>query len=141
MTNPVNGALSELLSRVDRDPSVVGVVVSGSQARDGMVTPYSDTDVMVIVDAQGSEPWLGSHSPLLDIAVYTLEELGRPAMPRENLDAWWNRYAFTHSQVIRDTLEGEIQVLVDAQAVLTGNEASTLSLDFLTATSISRCVH
>jgi predicted nucleotidyltransferase len=123
--------LGELLARVDADPNVLGLVLTGSQAREGMVTLNSDTDVLVVVDAEGRKKWRGSHSPQLDIGIYTLDELSKPAMPRDDIDEWWNRYAFSHSAVLRDKLDGEIQKLVDGQAILTEQDATTLMLDFL----------
>ncbi len=96
-----------------------------------MVTQHSDTDVIVIVDPRGKEHWRGSRSSQLDIAIYTRDELSTPALPRVNIDDWWNRYAFTHSIVLRDKLDGEVQRMVTAQGTLAAAEAITISHDFL----------
>ena len=133
MADKDNGAdaLGDLTRRVDEDETAVGLVLTGSQARQGMVTQHSDTDVIVIVDTQGRERWRGSHSSELDIAIYTRDELSTPALPRVNIDDWWNRYAFTHAIVLRDKLAGEIQKMVTAQGTLAAAEAITISQDFL----------
>ncbi|MGW3296443.1 hypothetical protein ACWC9S_20980 [Streptomyces xiamenensis] len=55
---PPRGATSEatmaaFLSLAEADPAVVGLVLSGSQAHDGMTTGHSDHDVHVITRDQG----------------------------------------------------------------------------------------
>ena len=124
-------ALQSLLEQVDADPGVLGVILTGSHAREGMVTPNSDTDVLLVVNEDGRARWRGLHSSELDIGIYTLDELAHPALPRANIDEWWNRYAFTHSVVLVDKLDGEIQRLADGQATLTETEALDVSRDFL----------
>lgn len=59
---------SDLLSLARADPAVVGVVLTGSQAREGMATVHSDHDVYVIVTEGATTTLTPIRSPQLDLA-------------------------------------------------------------------------
>lgn len=124
-------ALEELLANVAADDGVLGVILTGSQARAGMVTADSDTDVFLVVSAEAHERWQGWHSPELDVAVYEVGDLDLPSLPRGDLDSFWNRYAFAHAEVLVDRVGGRVLELVEAQGIFTPEEALELATDYL----------
>ena len=124
-------ALRDLLPRVDADAGVLGAILTGSRAREGTSTPDSDTDVLLVVDGAARGRWSGIRSRELDIGIYTLDELSHPGLPATDPESWWNRYAFAHTVVLRDRLDGEIARLAKAQATYTGVEAAAICSEFL----------
>lgn len=116
--DPASAELDELRKRADADGNVLGLVLSGSAARAGMATRFSDLDVYVVL-AEESADWATVHSPAIDIPVLTLDELR--TIP-EDPDQWWNRYSFAHARILLDRSDGEIPRLVHAQATLTDAE-------------------
>ncbi|MCW3843185.1 nucleotidyltransferase domain-containing protein [Micromonospora yasonensis] len=70
-------AFEELLARAKADPAVVGLVLTGSQAR-GTATVHSDHDVYVVVRAR-DERWRATRrSPELLTTVFALHGRLRP---------------------------------------------------------------
>ncbi|MFI0965884.1 hypothetical protein ACH4S8_31495 [Streptomyces sp. NPDC021080] len=87
------------------DPDVVGLVLKGSRAHVGMVTPYSDHDLYVVVaDGAGTGParFAGHRSAGLDLVVVTLTEFRGAGMPG------WERYALARARIVLDRLDGGI---------------------------------
>jgi len=107
-----------LLTRAMADPGVVGLVLSGSRARDGMATAHSDTDVFVIVAEYGGDWSTTSHTAELDTIPTSLADLA-------DVSDRWQRYAYRGARVLLDRLDGRIIELVHAQATLTPTEADT----------------
>ncbi|MEV5988834.1 hypothetical protein AB0L85_28150 [Streptomyces sp. NPDC052051] len=100
------------------DPAVVGLVLKGSQAHDGMTTRHSDHDLYVILaDGPTSELAVlnGYRSARLDLVVTTLEQFRRPAD--------WERYAIARSRVLLDRRDGEVARIVAAMGRLGAEEA------------------
>ncbi|GHB74876.1 hypothetical protein GCM10010377_76680 [Streptomyces viridiviolaceus] len=93
------------------DPAVVGLVLKGSQAHDGMVTPYSDHDLYVVVadDARTElTRFAGHRSAELDLVIVTLTEF------RGAGTHGWERYALARAQIVLDRLDGGIaRILAD----------------------------
>ncbi|TYB59840.1 hypothetical protein FXF51_33055 [Nonomuraea sp. PA05] len=109
------------LARALRDPQVLGVVLSGSQAREGAATAHSDHDVYLIVtDASAATP---SRGAVLDVAVMTLDEFRDHALPGSGTE--WNRYSFAYAKVLKDA--GGIGELVAAKGALSPGEARVLA--------------
>jgi hypothetical protein len=106
----------DLLARACLDPEVVGLVLTGSQAR-GMATEHSDTDVYVVVRDHGAT-WSTSRTPALDTIVVPLAEL-------TDVSDRWQRYSYRDARVLLDRLDGRIAQLVHAQATLTAAESDT----------------
>ncbi|TQE28975.1 hypothetical protein Sipo7851_29155 [Streptomyces ipomoeae] len=107
-----------LLDRVTTDPAVVGLVLKGSHAHDGMATERSDHDVYVVLD-DGADSDLarlhGHRSAELDVVVVTFgafRELGG-----------YERYALARAHVVLDRLDGRIAEVVSAQARLDADAA------------------
>lgn len=115
--------LRDLRRRCEVDPNVVGLVLTGSQARDGMATEHSDIDVYVVL-ATPSTQWRTTRSAEIDIPVCTLAQLREVPGPSD--DAWWDRYSFAHAQVLMDRSGGEVTRLVEAWGTLSGPESKGL---------------
>jgi hypothetical protein len=124
------------LSRALPDPRVLGLVLSGSQARAGTATARSDHDLYLI--AADGAPFEPRRDALVDLVVMTLDEFRAHAMPGSGTE--WNRYAFTHAQVLKDT--GGIASLVAAKGTLTPDEAFAIGREALGGflNSVYRCM-
>ncbi|WP_347877252.1 hypothetical protein [Streptomyces sp. 8K308] len=66
--------MAAFVSQAKADPAVVGLILSGSQAHDGMPTGYSDYDVHVITRDDGP-------SAVRDLDGFRSEHLDIVAMP------------------------------------------------------------
>lgn len=102
------------------DPAVVGLVLKGSRAHDGMVTPHSDHDLYVVLadDAPtGLTRFAGHRTAALDLVVLTLTEFRATGMPG------FERYALARARVVLDRLDGGIARILADKARLTEDEA------------------
>jgi len=92
-----------LVTRAVADPAVVGLVLKGSRAHDGMATEHSDHDLYVVV-ADGATTELsslhGQRSATLDLIVMPLAEFRAAGMPG------FERYALARAHVVLDRLDG-----------------------------------
>ena len=109
-------------ARADRD--VLGVVLTGSHARD-MAGPDSDIDVYVVLE-RPHERWPTIRSRTLDQTIYTTEELADTVVT-------WQRYSFRGARILLDRLGGRVAELVHAQATPTEAEATTWAREALDA--------
>ncbi|MET7393319.1 nucleotidyltransferase domain-containing protein [Dactylosporangium sp. NPDC005572] len=108
--------IGAVMERARADAGVLGVVLTGSQAR-GTAGPRSDVDVTVVVSGQG-EPWRhDTRTGGLDEVVCTVDGLA-------DTSVHWRRYGFRGAKVLLDRLGGGIAELVGRQATLTGAEAA-----------------
>ncbi|MFE2531042.1 hypothetical protein [Streptomyces sp. NPDC059371] len=118
------------------DPAVVGLVLKGSQAHDGMITPYSDHDLYVVVadDTENGPPRFAGHrGPGLDLVVVTLSEFRGAGMPD------WERYALARARIVLDRLDGDIARILADRARLNADEAYRDSAAWLDAYANSLC--
>ncbi|WP_369185869.1 hypothetical protein [Streptomyces sp. Y1] len=100
------------------DPAVVGLVLKGSRAHDGMATRHSDHDLYVVLAddaASGLAALDGYRSARLDLVVTTLDRFRRPAD--------WERYAIARARVLLDRRDGELARIVAAAGRLGPEEA------------------
>lgn len=126
MPRPETAAQADLDSFVDlaaTDPTVVGLVLSGSQARVGMPTIHSDYDIYVVT--QDCSPTAldrlrALRSGRLDLASMPLADFRGHALPGNPQD--WDRYAFVHCRVLFDRLGGLVADLVREKASLRPDE-------------------
>jgi hypothetical protein len=106
------------LAHATADPDVLGLVLKGSHAHDGMVTLHSDHDVYVILD-DGTDSDLvrldGHRSAELDLVVTTVGAFRRLS--------GHERYALARARVLFDRLDGEIARIVSAKGRLGADEA------------------
>jgi predicted nucleotidyltransferase len=111
----VVSVLDTILARASADPTVRGVILTGSHAR-GLATARSDYDVTTVV-AEQAVPWRhDTRTAELDEVVCTVEALA-------DTSVHWQRYAYRGAKVLLDRLDGGIAELVDRQATPTADEA------------------
>jgi hypothetical protein len=108
---------SDLLQSCETDPDVVGLVLSGSHARN-MANEHSDFDVYVVLREHNGR-WSTSRTPELDTIVIFVEDLA-------DTSNRWQRYSYRGARVLMDRLDGQIAELVRTQATLTPTESDTL---------------
>lgn len=105
------------LDRATADPGVVGLVLKGSHAHEGMVTEHSDHDLYVVL-ADGTDSELarlhGHRSAELDLVVTTVEEFRRLG--------GHEGYALARARVLLDRLDGGITEMVRAKGRLAEDE-------------------
>lgn len=103
------------------DPAVVGLVLKGSRAHEGMTTDHSDHDLYVVI-ADGATTDLrrfaGHRTTELDLVIVSLEEFRAVGMPG------FERYALARARIVLDRLGGEVARIVAAKARLDADEAS-----------------
>ncbi|MFE7761275.1 hypothetical protein [Streptomyces sp. NPDC057438] len=101
------------------DPAVVGLVLKGSRAHEGMTTAHSDHDLYVVL-AEGATTTLtrfaGHRTPELDLVVLSLDEFRAAGMPG------FERYALARARVVLDRLGGGIARILAAKARLDAEE-------------------
>jgi hypothetical protein len=112
------------------DPAVVGLVLKGSRAHDGMVTGHSDHDLYVVL-ADGTTTELtrfaGHRTNELDLVIVTLTEFRTAGMPG------FERYALARAQVVLDRLDGELARILADKSRLNAEEAFEASRGWLDA--------
>jgi hypothetical protein len=95
------------------DSAVVGLVLKGSQAHEGMITQHSDYDLYVVL-ANGATTALtqftGHRTPELDLVILSLDEFRAAGMPG------FERYALARARIVLDRLDGGIAQILDAKA-------------------------
>lgn len=100
------------------DPAVLGLVLKGSRAHEGMTTEYSDHDLYVVLADGATTPltrFTGHRAPELDLVVLSLDEF-RGA-------GGFERYTLAHARVVLDRLDGGIARILAGKARLDADEA------------------
>ncbi len=113
-------------------PGILGLVLKGSHAHEGMVTEHSDHDVYAIVSDEQEAALAGfadCRTADLDLVVTTVEGFRR-------LDGL-ERYGIARGRVLLDRLDGEIASIVAAKGRLEAEEASRAAAAWLDAYSNS----
>ena len=119
-TNAAEQELERLLEPIISDPTVVGAVLSGSQARAGMATSFSDVDVYVITDDEHAKISPPQNAPL-DIIAMSLDTFREHAS--FGSEKVWDRYSFAYARVLKDRPDGLIAQLVAEKGQLTEAQA------------------
>ncbi|MEU1541296.1 hypothetical protein ABZ461_24925 [Actinacidiphila glaucinigra] len=121
MTSQQPLAYEAFVETAAADPAVVGLVLKGSRAHEGMTTDHSDHDLYVVV-ADGATTDLtrfaGHRTAELDLVIVSLEEFRAAGMPG------FERYALARARVVLDRLGGGIARILAAKARLDADEAS-----------------
>ncbi|MGW1028010.1 hypothetical protein ACWD4J_30720 [Streptomyces sp. NPDC002577] len=102
------------------DPAVVGLVLKGSRAHQGMTTEYSDHDLYVVLADRTTTDltrFAGHRTPELDLIIVTLAEFRSAKMPG------FERYALARARVVLDRLDGEIGKILAAEERLDAHQA------------------
>jgi hypothetical protein len=112
------------------DSAVVGLVLKGSQAHEGLTTKHSDHDLYVILADDAATDltrFTGHRTPELDLVIVSLAEFRTAGMPD------FERYALARARVVLDRLDGGIAQLLADKARLDTDEASRDSREWLDA--------
>lgn len=110
------------------DPAVVGLVLIGSHAHDGLVTEHSDHDLWVVLADDAASPIQALHghrTALLDLVVIPLRRFKAAGMPG------FERYALARGRVVLDRLDGQIAAIAAAKRRFGEQEARDLAADLL----------
>ncbi|MGW3416116.1 hypothetical protein [Streptomyces sp. NPDC000888] len=102
------------------DSAVVGLVLKGSRAHEGMTTEHSDHDLYVVL-ADGATTahtrFTGHRTPELDLVILSLDEFRAVGMPG------FERYALARARIVLDRLDGAIAQILADKARLNADEA------------------
>lgn len=115
-------ALDKLLTR--DDPTILGLVLSGSAAR-GIATDLSDVDVYVVRDDDMERET--NHSAQIDEIYCSVADLEQ--VDRYGTGDWYFRWSFAYAQVLRDTTGGRITEAVRRQATVDADEQRWVLID------------
>ncbi|MEU1012294.1 hypothetical protein [Streptomyces sp. NPDC005890] len=102
------------------DCAVVGLVLKGSRAHDGMTTPHSDHDLYVVIADDATTDLIrlrGHRTADLDLVIVSLTEFRAAGMPG------FERYALARAKVVLDRLDGGIARVLADKARLDADEA------------------
>lgn len=122
ISDPARAALDELLGR--DDPSIVGLVLSGSAARD-LATERSDVDVFVVRD--DDVPREKRSTVAIDEIPISLSDLEQ--VDRHGTGDWYFRWSFAHARVLRDETGGRVADAVRRQATVDDDEQRWVLVD------------
>jgi predicted nucleotidyltransferase len=117
-------ALDEVLAR--EDPTIIGVVLSGSAARTGMATENSDVDVFVVRTDEAAEGRTTSRSRYIDEIPQTLADL--EDVPLWGGDEYGYRWGYCYTRVLRDETGGRIAEALRRMETHTPAEARRMLL-------------
>ena len=113
-----------VLDRAQADPNVLGVILSGSRVADEFVTPHSDFDCWLILNAPDEVSWPFIRGSGIETVTATLEQFDEHA--RVGTATFWNRPSFLFARLEIDKRNGEIEALLDAKRRLALDEADAL---------------
>ncbi|MPY53724.1 hypothetical protein [Streptomyces acidicola] len=102
------------------DSAVVGLVLKGSWAHEGITTEHSDHDLYVVLEAGATTTltrFAGHRTPELDLVILSLDEFRAAGMPG------FERYALARARVVLDRLDGGIAQILAGKAQLDADEA------------------
>ncbi|MEU1225723.1 hypothetical protein [Streptomyces sp. NPDC005828] len=126
----MNLAYESFVETASADAAVVGLVLKGSQAHEGMATRHSDHDLYVVLaDGVPTEltRFAGHRTHELDLVMLTLDAFRSVGMPG------FERYALARARVVLDRLDGDIARILATKARLTADEASRAAAEWLDA--------
>jgi predicted nucleotidyltransferase len=123
LNDAARAALDELVGR--DDPSILGLVLSGSAARGHMATERSDVDVFVVRD-DAVEREKRSNDAIDEIPV-SLADLEQ--VDRHGTGDWYFRWSFAYAEVLRDETGGRVADAVRRQATVDDDEQRWVLVD------------
>jgi hypothetical protein len=130
-----------LVSLAAADPAVVGLVLFGSQAHEGMVTRFSDHDASVILADGATTGLTGQRTAELDFGIHSLAEFRAAGLPGDNeclhltmhCSKTFDRYKWARAAVVLDRLGGGIAQILAGKAQLGAEEAFRSAAEWLDA--------
>ncbi|MFD5015779.1 hypothetical protein [Streptomyces chartreusis] len=102
------------------DPAVVGLVLKGSRAHEGMITRHSDHDLYVVLADDATTDltrFAGHRTAELDLVIVSLTAFRAAGMPG------FERYALARARVVLDRLDGGVARILADKARLSAEEA------------------
>jgi hypothetical protein len=123
ISDAARAALHDLVAR--DDPSIVGLVLSGSAARGDMATERSDVDVYVVRDDEVERET--NRSAEIDEINWSVTDLEQ--VDRHGTGGWYFRWSFAYAQVLRDETGGRITDAVRRQATVDDDEQRWVLID------------
>jgi Nucleotidyltransferase domain len=123
LSDDARAALDELLSR--DDPTIVGLVLSGSAARADMATERSDVDVFVVREDEGDRQKRSTSA--IDEIPISLSDLEH--VDRHGTGDWYFRWSFAYAQVLRDDAGGRVTEAVRRQVTVDVDEQRWVLVD------------
>ncbi|WP_406433618.1 hypothetical protein [Streptomyces sp. NBC_01589] len=102
------------------DSAVVGLVLKGSWAHEGMTTEHSDHDLYVVLADSATTSltrFAGHRTPELDLVILSLDELRAAGM------LGFERYALARARIVLDRLDGVIAQILASKARLAADDA------------------
>ncbi|MET8965112.1 hypothetical protein ABZX69_37525 [Streptomyces sp. NPDC004074] len=130
MTAPQPLPYDAFVELASADSAVVGLVLKGSRAHDGMMTRHSDHDLYVVLADDATTDltrFAGHRTPQLDLIIVSLTEFRAAGMPG------FERYALARAQIVLDRLDGGIARILAEKARLGADEAFADSSGWLDA--------
>ncbi|MEU1199734.1 hypothetical protein ABZ446_26390 [Streptomyces sp. NPDC005813] len=109
-----------LVELATADSSVVGLVLKGSRAHDGMISRHSDHDLYVVVADDATTDlarFAGHRTAELDLVIVSVTEFRAAGMPG------FERYALARARIVLDRLDGGIARILADKARLGADEA------------------
>ncbi|MGW9032961.1 hypothetical protein ACWGQ5_55450 [Streptomyces sp. NPDC055722] len=101
------------------DSAVVGLVLKGSQAHEGMITRHSDHDLYVVLADDATTDltrFTGHRTPEIDLVIVSLAQFRAAGMPG------FERYALARARIVLDRLDGGIAKILADKARLRADE-------------------
>jgi predicted nucleotidyltransferase len=123
LNDAARAALDELVGR--DDPSILGLVLSGSAARGDLATERSDVDVFVVRD--GAVEREKRSNDAIDEIPLSLADLEQ--VDRHGTGDWYFRWSFAYAQVLRDETGGRVIDAVRRQATVDDDEQRWVLVD------------
>jgi hypothetical protein len=102
------------------DSAVVGLVLKGSQAHEGMITRHSDHDLYVVLADDATTDltrFTGHRTPEIDLVIVSLTQFRAAGMPG------FERYALARARIVLDRLDGGIAKILADKSSLRADEA------------------
>jgi hypothetical protein len=121
-----------LLDRVRTDPTVVGVVLTGSRGRKAFVRDDSDWDVRIFVDdglADAKARFDTTHGSAVEAVVFSIDAIAQLADPTSS--AAWDRYSYAHATCAYDRSGGGFEATIAALETLLPDTALATAADAL----------
>ena len=121
---PPLAELADIAERVDADPNVLAVLLTGSFAHE-MATDDCDVDLHVVLE-RSDESWRSDTTGRVDLRVGDRRMYRRiPAHP----STWWDRYRIARGRLLLDRTDGDFDADLRTWGQLTAEEKSD-ALDY-----------
>jgi hypothetical protein len=115
------------------DPGILGLILTGSRARDMFVMDQSDWDVRLVVHDEARDDYRSRfatpHGAHVEVVVLSLSELERAG--EQGTETAWDRPSYVHAQVVVDRSGGRVSELVESKRSLSAEHARSVAAERL----------